>query len=80
MAKTKKEKRFWDAMEGIDEVAHELRTPLVSVQGYLEMMLKEQLGPLNEEQLRGIQIALRNCERLRDYINELVLAMKQDAG
>ena len=77
MAK-KKEKREFAKMGPVDQIAHELRTPLVSVQGYLEMMLRGQLGELNEEQRRGMEIALRNCERLRDYVNVLLAALKNE--
>ena len=75
---TKKKKSELEKLGGVDEIAHELRTPLVSVQGYLEMMIKEQLGPLNEEQVRSMKIALRNCERLRDFANVLIKAIKED--
>ena len=34
--------------EFVASVSHELRTPLTSIRGYVELMLDEETGPLNE--------------------------------
>jgi PAS domain S-box-containing protein len=53
-------------------VSHELQTPLVSVKGYTEMMLKEKLGPLNDPQRRGLEVSLKNVNRLIGLIDNLL--------
>jgi signal transduction histidine kinase len=53
-------------------VSHELQTPLVSVKGYTEMILKEKLGPLTEQQQRGLDVSLKNINRLIGLIDNLL--------
>ncbi len=53
-------------------VSHELQTPLVSIKGYTEMILKGRMGPLTEEQDRGLRVALRNIDRLISLIDSLL--------
>ena len=52
-------------------VSHELQTPLVSIRGFSEMILKERLGPLNEEQKKGLSISLKGIDRLISMIDGL---------
>jgi PAS domain S-box-containing protein len=53
-------------------VTHELQTPLVSIRGFTEMILKEKIGPVTEEQGRGLQISLKNIDRLIGLIDQLL--------
>jgi len=53
-------------------VSHELQTPLVSIRGYTEMILKGRMGPLTEDQDRGLRVALRNIDRLISLIDSLL--------
>lgn len=57
--------------ELVANVSHDLRTPLASMQGYLETLsLKSET--LNEkERLDYIKVALQHCERLGKLISEL---------
>jgi signal transduction histidine kinase len=61
-------------------LSHELRAPLVSIRGYTELVATERLGPLNERQKRGMEIALRNIENLVELIENLLLYSKLDTG
>jgi two-component system OmpR family sensor kinase len=65
--------------ELIANVSHDLRTPLASLQGYLDtLLLKEgQLTP--EEQRRFIEIASKHSERLGKLVEELFELAKLDA-
>ena len=57
--------------ELVANVSHDLRTPLASLQGYLETLsLKKELLS-NEEQHTYIDIALQHCNRLQKLISEL---------
>lgn len=53
-------------------VSHELRTPLASISGYLEMCLDEEFGPLNPNQTHAMTVALRNCGRLQELVDNLL--------
>ena len=53
-------------------VSHELQTPLVSVRGYTEMILKGKIGPITPDQERGLEISLKNIDRLIGLIDNLL--------
>lgn len=55
-------------------IAHDLRAPLTFLQGYVELLLKEELGPLTEEQrnaLRVIEEKTHLLDRLTENITTL---------
>lgn len=59
--------------------AHELKTPLVSIMGYSELILaNNELFSANIEEAAGK--ILRNSERLKFYINRLLDVMKLDSN
>ncbi|MCD4807796.1 MAG: response regulator [Methanococcoides sp.] len=51
---------------------HELRTPLISIKGFTELMLKEDMGPINDAQKNAIDAVLRNSDRLRNLVESLL--------
>jgi len=54
----------------VANISHDLRTPLTSLQGYLEtVLIKENLG--KEEQRRYVELALKHCQRLGQLTEEL---------
>jgi len=59
-------------------VTHELQTPLVAVRGYTEMILKERLGTINEEQKKGLGLSLKNIDRLISMIDNLLAFARMD--
>ena len=61
-------------------VSHELHTPLVSIKGYTEMILKRRLGPLTPEQERGLGVALKNIDRLIEMIDNLLSFSRIEKG
>lgn len=61
-------------------VSHELRTPLTSVIGYLSLLLRGRVGPLEPEQRRVVEIAERNASRLVRLVSDLLFSAKADAG
>jgi len=64
--------------ELLGNVSHELQTPLVSIRGYTEMILKERLGPLTDEQRKGLRLALKNIDRLISMIDHLLAFSRLD--
>jgi len=57
--------------------SHELKTPLVSGMGYVEMLLSGGLGKVDDRQMKGLRIAHRNLERLLGLIENLLALAKQ---
>jgi signal transduction histidine kinase len=51
--------------------AHELRSPLTVVGGYIRMLLKDRAGPLNDQQRRLMEEAEKSCGRLSHLVAEV---------
>ncbi len=64
--------------ELVSHVSHDLRTPLTSLQGYLETLsMKEGLS--DRERSEYLSIALSHCRRLRDLIFDLFELARLDS-
>ncbi len=61
-------------------VTHELKTPLVPIQGYSDILLSEHLGKLNEKQKERINIIKTSSESLLSIISDLLDAQKLELG
>jgi signal transduction histidine kinase len=59
---------------------HEFRTPVTVVGGYLRMLAREQVGPLNEQQRKLLEETERSCSRLGALVGELSELANLDAG
>ena len=66
--------------EFLSLVSHELRTPLTSIRGYLDLVLDEEAGELNDEQRRFLQAVERNSGRLLRLVGDLLFVAQADAG
>lgn len=55
----------------VANVSHEFRTPLTSIQGYLEMVLEEP-QKLSADTYKYLGIAARNVDRLRSLVTDLL--------
>jgi len=62
----------------ISIAAHELKTPLISVGGYIDLIFMREKD-LKEEIKEDLERSLSNVRRLEDYINRLMDVMKIDA-
>ncbi len=58
--------------------AHELKTPLVSVSGYVDLILMRD-SSLNSETIEFLKTVIRNVNRLNGHINRLMDVMKIEA-
>lgn len=56
----------------LTNVTHELRTPLSTLRGYLEMLQSGSMGDLNENQENALAVMHRNAARLGALIEELI--------
>jgi PAS domain S-box-containing protein len=60
--------------------SHELRTPMSAIKGYIQMMLKGNLGTINEEQKHALDIILRNSNRLNRLIQDILDVSRLESG
>jgi PAS domain S-box-containing protein len=56
----------------LTNVTHELRTPLSTIRGYVEMFEAGSLGHLDEHQDHALKVMSRNLERLGTLIEEML--------
>jgi PAS domain S-box-containing protein len=56
----------------LSNVSHELKTPMISVVGYLGMMLKDKFGSLTDQQRKFLEISYRNLLKLGKNIDVLL--------
>jgi len=56
----------------LSNVSHELKTPMISVLGYIGMILKGKVGPLTEQQMKFMEISYKNLHKLEKNIDNLL--------
>jgi hypothetical protein len=61
-------------------ITHELKTPLVPIQGYSDILLSEHLGKLTDKQRDRISIIKSSSETLLSIISDLLDAQKLELG
>jgi signal transduction histidine kinase len=61
-------------------VSPELRTPLTSISGYVELLLDSAAGDLAGGQRRMLEVISRNTRRLRELIEDILLLSKIESG
>lgn len=76
--KTKKTEIAKD--EFLAMITHELKTPLVPIQGYADILLSEHLGKLTDKQKERIEIIKSSSETLLSLISDLLDAQKLELG
>ncbi|MFB5630706.1 MAG: ATP-binding protein [Nitrosopumilaceae archaeon] len=62
--------------EFLSMITHELKTPLVPIQGYVDILLGGHLGPINEKQKERLKIIKTSAESLLRIISDLLDAQK----
>ncbi len=60
--------------------AHELRTPLSAIIGYVDLLLENMFGPLNPEQDKFLNIILDSARRLLNITNNLLDVTMIESG
>ena len=64
----------------VANISHELRTPLTHVKGYLELLVTETLGVVNEEQKNALEVSQRSTLHLESLIDNLILFSQAARG
>jgi len=60
--------------------AHQLRTPLAIVAGYVDLLLSGKTGGLNERQRKILEESSLNCARLRRFVDDFLSFSALEAG
>lgn len=66
--------------EFVAMITHDLRTPLVPIQGYADILLSGRLGELNDEQKVRLKIIKSSTETLLRMIKDLLDVQKLEMG
>lgn len=75
LQKTERQKNEFLAM-----VSHELKTPLVPIIGYCDILNTEKIGPLNEEQKKRLRILYGCSLKLKRLIHDILDLQKIELG
>ncbi|VVC06031.1 Methanogenesis regulatory histidine kinase FilI [uncultured archaeon] len=66
--------------EFLTMITHELKTPLVPINSYVDILLSEVLGPLNEAQKNRLKIMKSSSKSLLKLISDILDAQKIELG
>jgi len=64
----------------ISFVSHELKQPMTSMQGYIDLLAKEIGGPLNDQQQQFLRIVRNNVERMNRLVQDLLDVSRIESG
>jgi len=64
----------------LNVTSHELRTSMATIEGYVEILLMKSLGPITEEQKRGLEVILTNTTRLDQLIQDTLDVSRLESG
>ena len=66
--------------EFVSTVSHEFKTPLTTITGFLSVILDGETGPINEQQVKFIQIAKAAAKRLAGLVSDLLDLSRLEGG
>jgi len=64
----------------LEGLSHELRAPLQSLLGYLDLLRRDAFGPLAKEQLEAVDQAARQADRILNVARDVLQVARIDAG
>jgi signal transduction histidine kinase len=59
-------------------LAHEFRTPLTSIKGFVELILDGEVGQVSDQQREFLAIVARNADRLIDLVNDRIASTRPE--
>lgn len=72
--------RYMRTTNALASAAHDLKTPLAILNGYVELLQSEKLGALNERQREVLRDMQANGQRLQRYIQDFLSFSVLDTG
>jgi PAS domain S-box-containing protein len=66
--------------EFVSAVSHELRSPLTTITGALDIVLSEYAGRLSDKQRRYTQLARESCTRLNQIVDDFLDVARSERG
>lgn len=64
----------------LNVTSHELRTPMSSIKGYVQLLIKQSLGNISKEQEKALKVVLRNTDRLDHLIQDILDISRLESG
>ena len=64
----------------LNVTSHELRMSMSTIKGYVEILLMKSLGPITEEQRKGLDVILSNTDRLDQLIQDTLDVSRLESG
>ena len=61
-------------------ITHELKTPLVPIKSYIDLLLSQNLGPINESQKQRLEVIKSSTQYLLRIISDLLDSQKLELG
>ena len=74
------QEQYQRAAQALATAAHDLRTPLAVVSGYIELLISGKLGPLNERQNRCLEDMQSSSARLHRLITDFLTFSSLEVG
>ncbi len=72
--------RFRRTTNALASAAHDLKTPLAILNGYIELLQSEKLGPLNERQREVMKDMFSSGQRLQHFIQDFLTFTVLETG
>jgi signal transduction histidine kinase len=72
--------RFCRTTNALASAAHDLKTPLAILNGYIELLQSEKLGPLNERQREVMKDMFSSGQRLQHFIQDFLTFSVLETG
>jgi len=82
LEKAQEELKTLDKMKTdfLEMAAHELKTPIVAIKIYTNLIIDEKLGRINKKQKEKIAVVSKNIESLTKIINEMIELSRMESG
>ena len=64
----------------LNVTSHELRTPMVAIKGYVQLLSDMSLGEVTEKQKKALDIVLRNTVRLNNLVQDILDVSRLESG
>ena len=64
----------------LNVTSHELRTPMVAIKGYVQLLSDFSLGEITDKQKKALNVVLRNTNRLNKLVQDILDVSRLESG